>query len=40
MGDEINNDLIAGQRPASPVLGDKTEQSVLDLVPLLVPGGK
>ena len=32
--DELNNDLMADQRFAAPVLGDEGEQSVLDLVPL------
>jgi hypothetical protein len=32
--DRLNNDLMAGQRPAPPVERDVREQSVLDFVPL------
>jgi hypothetical protein len=30
--DEVDDDLVAGQRPAPPVQGDLGEQPVLDLV--------
>ena len=33
-GDEIDDDLEADQRLATPVLADETEQPMLDLVPL------
>ena len=39
-GDQIDDGLIAGQRTAAPVLGDEAEESMFDLVPMLVPGGK
>ena len=32
-GDEVDDDFMADQRPASPVLADKREQPVFDLVP-------
>ena len=32
--DQVDDDLVAGQRPAAPVHGDLGEQPVLDLVPL------
>src|SRR5262249_60143452 len=35
--DQIDDDLVAGQRTATPVDGDLTEQAVLDLVPLARP---
>ncbi len=37
-GDELDDDLVAGEGPASPVHGDVGEQPVLDLVPLGCPG--
>ena len=33
-GDEINDDLMADERLAPPVLADKREKTVFDLVPL------
>jgi hypothetical protein len=33
-GDRVDDDLVAGQRPPTPVEGDVGEQPVLDLVPL------
>ena len=33
VGDEIDNHLITCQRATTPVLGDKTEKTVFDLVP-------
>ena len=33
-GDQLDDGLVAGQRPAAPVAGDLGEQPVLDLVPL------
>ena len=32
-GDQLDDDLVADQRLAAPVLGDEGEQAVLDLVP-------
>ena len=32
-GDQVDDDLQAGQRMAAPVLSDLAEQAVLDLVP-------
>src|SRR5271165_5343511 len=32
-GDEVNDDLVADQRLAAPVLADEREQAMLDLVP-------
>ncbi|MDQ1005601.1 hypothetical protein QFZ82_000085 [Streptomyces sp. V4I23] len=32
-GDRLDNDFVAGQRPATPVVGDVGEQPVLDFVP-------
>jgi hypothetical protein len=32
--DQVDDHLVAGQRPAAPVLADVREQAVLDLVPL------
>lgn len=32
--DQLDDGLVAGQRPAAPVAGDLREQPVLDLVPL------
>jgi hypothetical protein len=37
-GDELDDDLVADERLASPVLADRAEQPVLDLVPLARPG--
>jgi hypothetical protein len=41
--DQLDDGLVAGQRPAAPVAGDLREQPVLDFVPLggagQVPGG-
>ena len=34
VGDQLNDDLVADQRLAAPVLGDEGEQPVLDPVPL------
>ena len=33
-GDQVDDHLVAHQRPAAPVLGDEAEQPMLDLVPL------
>ena len=33
-GDQLDNDLMADERFAAPVLGDEREEAVLDLVPL------
>ena len=33
-GDQLDDGLVAGQRPAAPVAGDLREQPVLDFVPL------
>ena len=33
-GDQLNDDLMADEGPAAPVLCDQREQAVLDLVPL------
>ena len=33
-GDELDDDLVADQRLAAPVLGDEQEEPMLDLVPL------
>ncbi len=38
--DEIDDDLVRGKRATAPVLGDETEQPVLDLVPLAGAGRK
>src|SRR5262249_47307714 len=38
--DEVHDDLVRGKRAAAPVLGDETEQAVLDLVPLAGAGRK
>src|SRR5262245_64439692 len=38
--DEVHDDLVCGKRTATPILGDETEQSVLDLVPLAGAGRK
>ena len=38
--DQIDNDLIALQRAAPPILRNLREQAVFDLFHLLVPGGK
>ena len=32
-GDELDDGLIADERPAAPVLGDEREEAMLDLVP-------
>src|SRR5674476_863742 len=40
VGDQVDDDLVAGQRPPSPVQGDLGEQPVLDLVPLAGAGRK
>jgi len=37
---KIDHHLAAQQRASAPVVGDVAEHAVLDLVPLLVPGGK
>lgn len=34
-GDRLISDFVAGQRPATPVVGDVGEQPVLDFVPLV-----
>jgi hypothetical protein len=39
-GDEIDNHLVAGERPPPPVHRDVTEEAVFDLVPLGGAGGK
>ena len=39
-GDQLDDDLMADERLAAPVLGDVGEQSVLDAVPLAGAGGK
>ena len=39
-GDQINDDLVADQRLASPVLTDEGEQTVFDFVPLAGPWWK
>src|SRR5918994_6879335 len=36
--DQLDDDLVADQRPPSPVCGDGADQPVLDLVPLAGPG--
>src|ERR1700680_2969664 len=33
-GDQLDNDLVADQRPAAPIDADKREHAVLDAVPL------
>jgi hypothetical protein len=38
--EQLDDDLVADQRPAAPVGRDRAEQPMLSLVPLLVPGGK
>ena len=38
--DEIDHGLVIGQRLPSPVFGDVTEESMLDLVPLGGAGGE
>ena len=39
-GDQLDDGLVADQRPGPPVLADEGEQPVLDLVPLAGPGGQ
>ena len=39
-GDQINDDLVADQRLASPVLTDEGKQTVFDFVPLAGPWWK
>lgn len=34
LGDRVDDDLVADQRPAAPVFGDEAPQAMLDLVPL------
>ena len=40
VGDQVNDDFVAHQRSASPVLGDMAEHAVFDLVPLAGAGRK
>ena len=39
-GDQLDNDLVADQRPAAPVLSDVAEHSVFDFVPFARPWWK
>ena len=38
VGDQLDDDLVADQRFAAPVLGDEGKQTVLDFVPLASAG--
>ncbi len=39
-GDQLDNGLVADERPSAPVLGDEREEAMLDLVPFAGAGGR
>jgi hypothetical protein len=40
MGDEIDDHLVACERTAAPVFGDKAKEAMLDFIPLASHSGK